>query len=244
VKRAKDPTSAKLTQREAVILAALKHPLVLELRALIPGCPPSLVTEFAGNGSLASFVAAGGQRRLPGPNRTAKVIAGIALPMRFAHSRGTVHRDLSPENILLDWDLTVRIAGFGDRASLDAPPLLRPDALSSWLSIESRYLAPEHYDGAFRCASDVFAFGLILFEILADRPAFPESWKLCQIGFAIAIKDARPEIPDSVIAPARAMIEDCWAADLDDRPTFKEIVDRLAEMQFKVTPHVNSEKMA
>jgi hypothetical protein len=44
-----------------------------------------------------------GQERLRGPNRIAKVIAGIALAMRFLHWRGVTHCDLWPMNILLDW---------------------------------------------------------------------------------------------------------------------------------------------
>jgi serine/threonine protein kinase len=243
VKMANHPAFSALIEREASILEALKHPLVLELRTRVSGRTPSFVTEYAGNGPLASFLAADDQRRLPGPNRTAKVIAGIALAMRFAHSRGTIHCDLSPGNILLDWDWTVRIADFGNSASLDTPPLIRSDAARDRLSFDSRYLAPERYDGTFRYASDVFAFGLILFEILTGRPAFGESLNQWQIAFAVAIENGRPEIPGSVLPPARALIEDCWAADPDDRPTFADIVDRLAGMQFKVTPHVNSGKV-
>jgi serine/threonine protein kinase len=243
-KRAKNPECAALIHREAAILTALKHPLVLGLRAHTPVRSPSIVTEFAGNGSLASLLTAGGQRHLCGPNRLAKVIAGIALAMRFAHSRGTVHRDFSPENILLDWDWTVRIADFGHGASLDAPPLIRLDAAEDWRSVDSRCFAPECHDGTFRCASDVLAFELILFEILARRPAFPKPLNRWQIAFMVNVEDARPEIPEAVVAPARVLIEDCWAAEPDDRPTFEEIVDRLAEMQFKVIAHVNSAKVA
>jgi serine/threonine protein kinase len=244
VKKARNPACAASIHREAAILAAMKHPLVLGLRALIPGHVPSIVTEFGGNGSLASLLTADDQRLWHRPNRIAKVIAGIALAMRFAHSRGTIHRDLAPENILLDWDWTVRIADFGDSASLDAPPLIRPDRPKHCPSGDFRYLAPERYDGLVRCASDVFAFGLILFEILAARPVFPESLNWWKIAFTVVVADARPEIPESVPAAARALIEDCWATDPDDRPTFAEIVDRLSEMQFKVTAHVNPAKVA
>jgi serine/threonine protein kinase len=149
----------------------------------------------------------------------------------------------NPETIFLDWDWTVRIAGFGHSASLDAPLVISPDAPKHGLSGDSRYLAPECYDGPCRCASDVFAFGLILFEILAGRPVFP-SLNRWQIAFTVAVEGARPEIPESVLTPARALIEDCWAADPDDRPTFEEIVDWLAEMQFRVTADVNSAKLA
>jgi serine/threonine protein kinase len=157
--------------------------------------------------------------------------------MRFVHSRGVRHRDLSPDNILLDWDWNVRIADFGRSSSLDVPDP------SDALSLDSRYLAPECYDGTFRYASDVFAFGLILFEILTGRPAFPESLTPLQIAFAVAIAGARPEIPDFVLPAARQLIADCWEGDADERPTFEEIVDRLAEMNFKVTADVKSAKL-
>jgi TPR repeat protein len=243
VKKAKDPDCAALIRREGDILTALKHPLVIELRARIPGATPSIVTEFAGNGSLAGFFKADAQGALRRPNRIAKVIAGIALAMRFVHSRGVIHRDLNPDNILLDWDWTVRIADFGRSSSLDAPPLIRSDELRHWPVVDSRHLAPECYDDTFRCASDVFAFGLILFEILIGRPVFPERLDPLQITFMVAIEGAQPEIPDSVRPPARALIEDCWEADPGDRPTFEEIVGRLEEMQFKVTADVNSAKV-
>jgi isochorismate hydrolase len=46
-----------------------------------------------------------------------------------------------------------------------------------------------------------------------------------------------------VLPAARALITDCWAPESDDRPTFEEIVDRLHEMEFKVTANVNSAKL-
>jgi serine/threonine protein kinase len=138
----------------------------------------------------------------------------------------------------------VRIADFGNSASLEAPPLIRRDVPIHWPSINSRYLAPECYEGIFHGPSDVFAFGLILFEILVGRPPFPKNFTRWQIAWIVAFEDRRPEIPDFVPAPARELIENCWATDPDDRPTFEEIVDRLAEMQFRVTACVNSAKVA
>jgi serine/threonine protein kinase len=181
VKTAKNPGSVELIRREAAILRALKHPLVLGLhsRSLERPCGNrSIETEFVGNGSLADD-----RRRLWSPNRIAKVVAGIALAMRFVHSRGAIHRDLKPENILLDWDWNVRIADFGHSASRDAQPLTRSDALHQWPSFDSRYQAPECYEGTFRCASDVFAFALILFEVVVGRPAFPAELRFVRPHF-------------------------------------------------------------
>jgi serine/threonine-protein kinase len=200
----------------------------------------SIATECAGQGSLASNFAAGA--RLRGPDRIAKVIAGIALAMRFVHSRGFVHRNLTPGNILLDWGCGVRIAGFGQSLSPERPSLAGLHGLWDRQSIDCRYLAPECYEGTFFPASDVFAFGLILFEILAGFPAFPERLSAYQIAYKV-VEGERPEIPDYVATGARELIEDCWAHESDDRPTFAAIVDRLAEMEFKVTAGVSRVKL-
>jgi serine/threonine protein kinase len=124
------------------------------------------------------------------------------------HSRANIHGDLSLERILLDLDWTVNIADFGHSASFDAP--------RDWLAIGSAYLAPEYYDGTIRHPCDVFPFGVILFEILAGRPACPKSLNW-QIDFTVTIKGAQPEIPASVLAPTRALITDCGAAEPDAR---------------------------
>jgi serine/threonine protein kinase len=243
VKTAKNAESAENIRREAAILETVKHPLVIELRSYQK--PFAVVTAYAGYGSLAGHHPP--ESQLHRPNRIAKVVAGIALAMRFLHSCGITHRDLKPQNILLDWDWTVRIADFGHSTapvSAKSISLARPDADPSRPSVDSRYLAPECYDCVFRQASDVFAFGLILFEILAARPAFPPGLDHWKIACRVAINGERPAIPDFVHPPVRALIEDCLEFEPDDRPTFGEIADRLAEMEFKVTAGVNSAKVA
>jgi serine/threonine protein kinase len=147
----------------------------------------------------------------------------------------------------LDWDWTVRIADFGHSTApvaRESISLARPDSDGGWRSVDSRFLAPECYDCVFLQASDVFAFGRILFEISAARPAFPPGLDPWKIACRVAINGERPAIPDFVPPPVRALIEDCLEFEPDDRPTFGEIADRLAEMKFKVTAGVNSAKVA
>jgi TPR repeat protein len=245
MKTSKTPEQAGVIHSEAAILETLKHPLVLEMRGRVSKTrdgSASIVTEYAGLGSLASFLS--GKSRLRGPNRIAKVIAGIALAMRFVHSRCVVHSDLQPENILLHWNWSVRIADFSRSIAPESPSGHRADGLYLRQSPDFRYLAPECFDGICLRASDVFAFGIILLEILTGAPAYPESLRPCQIMFTVSFADERPEIPDSIPPRLRALIQDCWATDPDDQPTFEKIVDQLAEMEFKVTADVNSAKVA
>jgi serine/threonine protein kinase len=173
---------------------------------------------------------------LSGANRIAQVIVGIALAMRFVNSRRFIHRDLNPDNILLDWDWRVRIADFGQSHTpdnLEIPSLRHFNPVPEWPSVDFHYLVPQCYENHYDRASDVFSFGLILYELLTGLRVFPED--LLRRAIAnLVINDELPTIPDSVLPSARELIEDCWAADPDDRPGFEETVDRLAEMKLKV----------
>jgi serine/threonine protein kinase len=246
VKTSRTPNHAELIRREAAILKTLKHPLILELHDILetPAHKAAIVTEFEGNGSLADHLPPA-KCCLSGANRIAKVVSGIALAMRFVHSRGIIHRDLKPANILLDWDWTVRIADFGHSTSPDnphSPSVTGGNPDRTWPSIDSRYLAPECYENLCFPESDVFSFGLILYELLTGQTAFPIQHTQHKIAFKI-INEELPDIPESVLPPAAKLITDCWATEPDDRPSFEEIVARLKEIKLKVTSKVNSAKV-
>jgi serine/threonine protein kinase len=249
VKTSLNPKCAEFIRREASILETLKHPLILELRHHISDTPEHnsvIVTEFAGNGSLANHLQPT-KCRLSGANRITKIVVGIALAMRYLHSRNVIHRDLKPDNILLDWDWTVRIADFGHSISPekpDIPSLLRTNPTGMWPSIDSHYLAPECYDNKYYEESDVFSFGLILYELLVGQPAFPKELTNHQIAHRLIMTDKWPIIPESILQSTRELINDCWAKEPGYRLSSKEVVDRLEKMKFKVIPGVNSSKIS
>jgi serine/threonine protein kinase len=104
-----------------------------------------------------------------------KIICGIVLAMRFIHDRGVIHRDLRPDNILLDWDWNwnVRIADFWHSISLDDPHI--PD-VEGIVVKDFCYLASECHENINFPESDVFSFGLILYELVVGHPAFPKNY--------------------------------------------------------------------
>jgi serine/threonine protein kinase len=90
--------------------------------------------------------------------------------------------------------------------------------------------------------SDVFSFGLILYELLTGQPVFSKELTLLEIAFRVAVKHELPDIPKFLLPSARELITDCWAEEPGDRLSFDDIVDRLKEIKFKVMPNVNSWK--
>jgi serine/threonine protein kinase len=249
VKTSLDPIFAELVRREAVNLKTMKHLLIVELLGYISDTSDHnsvIVTEFAGNGALTNHLSLA-KYHLIGPNRIARIVVGIALAMRFLHSRGFVHYDLKPDNILLDWDWNVRTADFGQSISLtnpEIPSLIHPNTHDGVWFIDSYYCAPECYDNRCSQRSDVFSFGLILYELLTGQPVFSKDLTLNEIAFKVSVKHALPDIPKFVLPSARELITEYWAEEPRDRPYFDEIVDRLKQMKFKVMPNVNSWKVS
>jgi serine/threonine-protein kinase len=180
--------------------------------------------------------------QLQGETRIAKVIVGIVLAMRYLHSMGVIHCDLNPNNILLDLDWNIRIAGFGHH--IFPHELVIPNDSGNCSFIGSHYLAPECYDNEFVCESDVFSFGLILYELVVSEPAFPKTLSQYGIAKRLIIENKRPIIPAFVLPAVQELIRKCWKRDYWRRPTFNDILDQLEAMNFKLTANVKSSKLS
>jgi serine/threonine protein kinase len=141
----------------------------------------------------------------------------------------------------------VRIADFGQSISLtnpEIPSLIHPKTRDGGLFIDSYYCAPECYDNSCSQMSDVFSFGMILYELLTGQPVFSDKLTPHRIMFLVAMKHALPDIPEFVLPSVRELITECWAENPHHRISFEDIVDRLKEIKFKVMPNVNSSKLS
>src|SRR6059036_522109 len=106
------------------------------------------------------------------PRKCAQMMAKVARATEYAHSRGILHRDLKPGNILLDGRGEPLVSDFGLAKWLDA----NKDLTKSLTTFGTPgYTAPEQAEGKtanLTPAADVYSLGAILFELLAGRPPF------------------------------------------------------------------------
>jgi serine/threonine protein kinase len=160
--------------REIEILAKLNHPCVVRILGwTFPANSKSgqIHMEYAPNGSLDRVLAKRTQSEsgsFLNATWAGIVICGMVLGLRYIHFSGVLHRDLKPGNILLNEKRHPLIADFGSArfSSDDATPTAETGTIC--------YAAPEQYleNAAPATKSDVFSFGLILYEILVGWPVF------------------------------------------------------------------------
>jgi predicted Zn-dependent protease len=156
-------------QIEAEAVARLQHPNIVQIYEVGEADGrPFLSLEFVDGISLDRRLAA---MPLP-PRRAAELVETLADAMHYAHERGVVHRDLKPANILIGPDGQPKITDFGLAKQLD---LDTGQTRSGAVMGTPSYMAPEQAAGMSKAigpATDVYALGAILYELLTGRPPF------------------------------------------------------------------------
>jgi WD40 repeat protein len=164
-----DPKARQRFRAEAEATARLRHPNVVTVFEVgeYEG-QPFLAMEFIEGGTLASLV-----RDQPLPSlRAAACLARVARAIAHAHSQGIIHRDLKPSNVLLDRLDEPRVTDFGLAKQLGADTEL---TLTGQVLGSPSFMAPEQAAGrqdAIGPATDIYALGAILYQLVTGRPPF------------------------------------------------------------------------
>ncbi len=193
-----NPDFVERFNREAEALRRLNHPnIVAALDTIIDDNAYFLVMEYVGGGSLWDEM----QNTKPmSIARVLQIALDLSDALTRAHRLKIIHRDLKPANILIAEDGTPRLTDFGVAQIQDKTRVTRTGTMVGTLA----YLAPEALNGEPTDErADIWAFGIMLYEMLAGRSPFPEDNTTALITAILTrpipkLNELRPDIPPAL----------------------------------------------
>ena len=205
---ARDAVRLSRFEMEARTIAALNHPNILAIYDVGTfGETPYLVSELLEGESLRAILLKGPLSERVATGYASQIAQGLAA----AHAKGVVHRDLKPDNLFVTKEDRVKILDFGLAKSL---PPFGSDEVTSEIPVGTgltspgmlvgtvEYMAPEQLRGEpVDHRADIFAFGMVLFEMLTGTPAFRGAKRVDTITAILQQNPLdRPEV--SAVSPA------------------------------------------
>jgi eukaryotic-like serine/threonine-protein kinase len=243
-----DPERLARFEREARLLASLNHPNIAAIFGIEhAGAVPFLAMELVEGDDLAARLSRG-----PIPVDEALPIARqIAEALEAAHDKGIVHRDLKPANVkvtpagkvkVLDFGLAKALASEGSSATADlsqSPTIVHTGTAAGIILGTAAYMAPEQARGRpIDKRADIWAFGVVLFEMLAGARAFPGD-TLTDVLAAVVHKDpAWDRLPAAVPPLVRRLLRRCLAKNADER--LHDIADARLDIDEALRPETGS----
>lgn len=163
---ADDPIFVHRFQREALAMAQLTHPNLVGVHDFNADSDPIfLVMELITGGTLRELVAERGP--MP-PHAATAVMRAVLTGLSVVHAKGLVHRDIKPDNVLINADHRVKLGDFGLVRSSSTATVTSNNIVGT-----VSYLSPEQVNGSdITTASDVYSAGIVLFELLTGTLPF------------------------------------------------------------------------
>ena len=192
-----DPVFFERFQREGEIGRRLEHPGVIKVLPDGDHSRMYMVMEWV-EGKLLREVL---REQQPFPvERAVRIAVGVCEVLQYIHSHGVVHRDLKPDNIILDVEDNVKLIDFGI-AGISGLRRLTFGKLSNTIGTPD-YISPEQVKGRRGDArSDVYALGVMLYEMLTGRAPFPEENPLSAMNARLRRDPAPPTQFNCAITP-------------------------------------------
>jgi eukaryotic-like serine/threonine-protein kinase len=224
---ASDSDQLERFRREARAVAQLSHPhIVGVIDAGEDHGRPYIVFEYVEGETLKERIRRLGQ--LPIGEAVAYAIE-IARALGAAHARHIVHRDVKPQNVLIDEEGSAKVTDFGIARTLDEDGLTQDGRVLGTTDYVSPEQALGHPVGG---QSDLYSLGVVLFEMLTGTVPFRGENQV-----AVAMKHVREELPDvrelrpEASASLAAVVDRATAKDVNERyRTDEELIDDLAEV--------------
>ena len=214
---AADSDQLERFRREARAVAQLNHPHIVGVIDAGEDGPGGafIVLEYVEGETLKDRIRRHG--RLPVSEAVAYAIE-IARALGAAHAQGIVHRDVKPQNVLIDEEGSAKVTDFGIARTLDQEGLTADGRVLG----TTDYVSPEQaLGGDVNGQSDLYSLGIVLFEMLTGDVPFTGDNQV-----AVAMKHVREALPD--VQVRRSEVSSALAA-IVDRATAKDLAVRYAD---------------
>ncbi|TMS09571.1 Receptor-interacting serine/threonine-protein kinase 1 [Larimichthys crocea] len=238
---------------EGTIMASLNHERVVKLLGVImEDRDYSLVMELMPRGNLLVML-----ETVSVPvSIKGRIIVEILEAMMYLTERHVIHKDIKPENILVDKDFHIKIADLGLATCQAWSKLTREESRRKsrkGRSVGARgagtlsYMAPEHLESIHTPStekSDVYSFAIVVWVILTGEEPYQNARSEDQMSQCVRKGDRPAEslIPDDTPAEIIQMMKRCWDHCPQKRPTFKESYDSFLPFYMeRLEPHVEED---
>lgn len=211
-------------RNEIFAMSTLNHPSLLPFCGYTQEAPYCLATKFMENGSLFSILST--NPSFLSPTDRTLIAYDVACGMEFLHSRGVIHRDLKSLNILLDENKRGKISDFGFVRMKSSVPMTGLVGTSHWMAPEILLSSP-NYDEKI----DIYSYGIVLWELLTSEKPY-DNEDPNTLPLKVIEHNLRPKIPDGTPQKIRSLIEKCWAATPEQRPSFHDIINYFTDPEY------------
>ncbi len=205
----RDPEAEAAFLEEAGTLSELRHPNIVEFyEAVAAEGTTYLVFEFIEWETLRELLARRGEMR---PEEAGRLLRAVAEALAFAHESRVMHRDLKPGNIVAGPQGQVKVMDFGIARHFE------PGTGAEEVEVVGTpaYMAPEQHAGQSSLLSDVYAFGVTAYEMLAGRPPFVGPGAMY---YSQKLEEDYERLPPDLPRNLRDLVTLCLKADPRARP--------------------------